>query len=973
MLARRDDVAMESPRPCLEPVDDKTLAEQSVGVQAAAREGGHRPFIPTPAALPTPPAMAVDDHLTPRDLQHPSAMVHSLGPFSRLFAWFFFNPVKFSPRLNNDVSAWAREGTLVYVMNMTSLLDYLYFNFALARAKLPLAEFANGLGMTLFQPWRRGLMGWIRRRVLRQPVVADVEVMRGLVRRHHSILLFLRRAFSLVDLINPLQDVQWLRELIAVQRTMNTPLLLVPQILIWERRPDTSSASIIDSFFGDPQVPGRIRKLLSFLLNHRRAQAQMAEPINLLTFLGEHGPHADDAKLAERLRFRIREAIHAEDRVIRGAPIKTPAQIREEILAESEVVTDLRDLSEQLKRPYGEVVAEARSNIEEIGANYKMGVVAFLSFLLTLLWARIYEGIEVDEEGIARIREEGKKSPIIVVPSHKSHIDYLIISYLFFRNGLIPPHIAAGANLSFFPLGPIFRRGGAFFLRRSFSGQPIYAHIFRHYVRKLLRDGHWLEFFPEGGRSRTGKLLPPKYGLIKHVLESVADGVVHDVAFVPTNFGYERLIEEKAYRKELEGGEKKAESPVEVLKATSVLVHKYGRIRIQFGQPLSARAFLQAHGALAPAEERDQPAFERALKVFGYLILGGINEAAVLTPTALVSAVLLSKIQRGISRADLLVRIGFLLDIAMQRRAVLSEPLVTAIRTKRVQLQEAEQQDADRQAAAGGVPDPLGGQSERARAIGDAVAPIVDQAMGLFEQSKWILRRHFDNDTVYIPKAAGRLHLDYYKNNMIHLFVPDALLAVSILAMQERRLEMVPAELQDQTKFLSRLLKFEFVYAPGLVFEQQYQHTLDDFLAGGWLQLDEAGLLRLTSTIAPVIRLYAKLIQNFIESYHLMGRALARLAQGPMAESAFLEFVQQEANHAFELGDVQCYESISKVNLTNALKIFVEQKHVITSYEQLGKKRLKVLKLCEGEDARRQLAGFNGKIKALHAPWRADR
>ena len=273
--------------------------------------------------------------------------------------------------------------------------------------------------------------------------------------------------------------------------------------------------------------------------------------------------------------------------------------------ADPEVRADLTKLAIETGKSPEVVTAEAEGNLREIGADYRMWMVSFLSFLLTLLWARIYEGIEVDEAGLERVREAGRRAPVVVTPSHKSHIDYLVLSSLFYSHGLIPPHIAAGANLSFFPLGWIFRRGGAFFLRRSFAGQPIYASIFRHYVRKLLADGHWLEFFPEGGRSRTGKLLPPKYGLIRNALETVADGKAPDIAFMPSNFGYERLIEEKAYRKELEGGEKKAESPVEVLKATSVLVHKYGRIRIQFGQPIYVREFLEAHGVCQPADVRE--------------------------------------------------------------------------------------------------------------------------------------------------------------------------------------------------------------------------------------------------------------------------------------------------------------------------------------------------------------------------------
>jgi len=915
----------------------------------------------------------LSDGLRDADLHHPSAMVEQLGLFLRLFSWIFFKPVQFAPRLHNELAAHAREGVIVYMMNTTSLLDYLYFNYALLGAKLPLSTFSNGLSLTVFQPWRRALVSWFRRRILQIAQVPEVDVMRAQLRRSRPILLFLRRAYSLLDLINPPADIAYLRELIEAQREGQVRLLVVPQVLVWHRDPDKSRSSIIDEFFGDPEAPGRIRKRFSFLLNHRRAFVQVAEPIDLQKFVADHPASIDDGLLAEKLSYTVIQSFKTEHRVIRGAPIKPPQQIREEILQDNEVQIELQELAVKTAKPLADVVAEAAANLDEISANFKMNMLSALSICLTLLWARIYEGIEVDEPGLERIREVGRKSPVVVVPSHKSHIDYLIISWLFYQKGLIPPHIAAGANLSFFPLGWVFRRAGAFFLRRTFHGQPIYAAIFRQYMRKLLKEGMWLEFFLEGGRSRTGKLLPPKYGLLKHVLEAVSDGTVADVALVPTNFGYERLIEEKAYRKELEGGEKKAESPVEVLKATSVLVHKYGRIRIQFGQPLSVRQILGQYEALDAKSPNYAGNFERALKVCGYQILGGINAASVITPTSIVSAVLLTKIQRGISRDDLLVRVGYLLDIASRRGAVLSDPLVTAMRTRRQQLQTAEVKDAHRHAASGGIPDPFGAQSERARIMGESVAGIVDKVLALFESTQWLVCRDFDDQHVYITKKAGRLHLDYYKNNMIHLFVPDAMLAASVLALREEHEILQADELQDMTKFLSRLLKFEFVYAPGLSFEEQYSGTLRDFCAAGWLVQHTPGTFRLRTTVTPVVRLYANLIQNVIHSYALMGRSLIVLEKNALSESAFLDHVQTEAAMAFELGDVQCYESISKVNLGNALKIFLEQKFVRTYHEGTGKKRVKMLSAKRGEGTGAQLAGYVQRIRSLHAPWRLDK
>lgn len=923
----------------------------------------------TPVGVPIQPAA---DDLQPRDLLHPSAMLPRLGWLARWFARVFFAPVRVPPRYSSDWQALSREGALVVVMGTISLLDYLYFNWLYLREKLPLSRFANGVSLTWTQPWRRALVGWFRRRVLRQPQLPEDQLLRGLLRRREPVTLFLRRGFSLLDLLTPRPQLPYLRELIAAQRELDYPLLIVPQVLVWERDPDRAKSSILDEFFGDFTAPGRIRKLVSFVLNHRRAHVRMADAINLRAFVDEHADVSDDTVLSEQLRLRIVAALQQEDRVVRGAPIKQPDELRREILADPAVREDLQRIAGELGRSLESVLREADQNLNEIAARYRMGMVAAFSFVLTFLWARIYEGLEVDEEGLERVRQAGRTAPVVMVPSHKSHIDYLVISYVFYRHGLIPPHIAAGANLSFFPLGPLFRHAGAFFLRRSFQGQPIYAAVFRHYFRKLLADGHWIEFFPEGGRSRTGKLLPPKFGLIKHVLETVADGLRDDVVLVPTNFGYERLIEEKSYRKELEGGEKKAESPVEVLKATSVLVHKYGRIRIQFGEPMSVRDLLAEHGALAPAAERDSKAFERALKVCGYRILGRINQAAVLTPTALTAAVLLTKAHKGILHQDLLLRVGYLLDLAMRRGAVLSEPLVTAVQVRRQAILEAETRDQARYLEAEGAPDPFGVQSERARVLGAAVAPIVGKALDLFEGARWILRRDFDGETVYIVRSEGRMHLDYYKNNMLHLLVPEALLACATVAKLQSGNEIPPDTLASLTKFLSRLLKFEFVYEPGQSFEDLYTRTLDDFVTAGWLIRRGDGNLVVASLVRGALRLYARLLQSFIESYALMARSLRHLEGGPLPETAFLDRVQIDAQKAFDLGHVECYEAISKVNLTNALQIFREQGFVEARSENHGKKRIKVLAAIHNPEVDAKFASFSAQLHELEAPWTVD-
>jgi len=935
-----------------------------------------------PAAEPNPPvdadegaALAAvidpeDDGLVEGDLLHSSRMTPRFGLLMSLLTRIFFSPVRFPDRVRDTIADCAGEGVPVYVMNRVSRLDHLYFNYALARAALPLAEFSNGVDMTWFHPWRNAINAWFRRRFGRRETLMDSQVVRGLVRRRKSVLLFLRRGFSFTALGTQPKKLTHLRDLVTAQRSCAFPVYVVPQVLVWERKLDSGRKNLLETFFGDPQAPGVLRKAFSFAVNHRRAFVRLGEPIDLQAFLREHDAVADDALLAERLRLLLVQRFKSEDRVMRGAPVRPPAVVAGEIIEDPGFAAELQQAAGEQGLSSEAARSEARASLMEIAADLKLWMVDVFSFFLTLIWARIYEGIEVDEEGLERVKRAGRDAPVCVVPSHKSHIDYLIISYVFHGEGMVPPHIAAGANLNFWPIGPMFRRAGAFFLRRSFRGQPIYSAAFKAYLRKLLKEGHWLEFFPEGTRSRTGKLLPPRYGMLRMVLSAVADGAVRDVMLAPVNFGYERLIEEGAYRKELEGGEKRAESGLEMLRATQVLVHKYGRMRIQFAEPLSVRDMLQAEGVMQGARERDPGTWDRAVKRAGYRILHGINAAGVMTTTALTAGVLMTNPHRGIARDDLLTRLGLLLTTCMARGAVLSGALSTKLEQHESMLVDALERDVRSRVEAGGFPDPLGAQSHHARAIGAAVEPLVEAVLDVFAGQRWIFRTAYGDDEVYVVKREGRLHLDYYKNNMIAPLVPDALFAAALLAELDAADTVDPDDLRESTRFLSLLLKFEFVYDPDIGLDDQYERVLQRWVDAGWLVETSDGLLRLRHKVLPVARLYGKLVHNFIESYLVMGRALTVLQKGPMDDKEFLGHCQTEAGKLSEIGIVQCHEAVSKVNLLNALAIFLEQKYIDKDTELQGKKAVKLLKVRIGERTSAQFATFVRRIEMFHEPWR---
>lgn len=906
------------------------------------------------------------DALRPDDVLHPSRMTERFGLLVGLFATIFFKKVDFPARLGNAIATCAREGVPVYVMGAASLLDVIYLNDTLIRRQMPRAAFSNGPRMTAFQPWRLALRFWWRR-LRGVPVQAPLDILSALLRRRQSALLFLRRPTS----FNPLpagriRADDMLRTLCATQRAMDVPIFLLPAVLIWERKGRDND--ILDAFLGDPLAPGPLRKLFGFITNYRKAFVRGGEPVNLQAFLNEQGG-ADDDELAARLKALLQQRLEVEHRVISGVLVRPPQQVADEIVSEPGFQASLQTIATEQKRPLASVRDEARANLLEIGADLRLWMIELFSLVLTFVWARIYEGLEVDEDGLQAIRESGRRGPVVIAPSHKSHIDYLVISYIFFRNGMVPPHIAAGANLSFFPLGWFFRKAGAFFLRRSFKGQPVYGASFRAYVRKLLADGHWLEFFIEGTRSRTGKLLPPRFGLLRMVVEAVASGEVEDVTIMPTNFGYERLIEEVAYRKELEGAEKKTESAGDLLKATRVLAHKYGRMRIQFSEPLSLRRLLDEQ--LAGASPNDAKAFDRAVKTIGYHIEAGINRAAVLTPTALVSTVLLTKIHRGIERPDLQLRVGYLLDSAVRRGAVLSGPLRSALAANRQRLQYAATRDqADR--VIGVAIDPISSESARARTLGESVAELIDGALTMIEEAHWVFRKKFENGDVYVVKRDGRLHLDYYKNNLLHLFVPEALLATALLGCINGDGRADADNVREDTKLLSRLLKLEFVYDPAQGFTAQYDDTMRRFFDAGWLEQREGNQLQLADAARTAVAMYSKLLQNFVESYWIVGRSLVDLGEQAMAESAFVAQCQKVADRWYELGEVQCYEAISKVNLGHALQIYLELGTVHVTVEAQGKRSVRVLRVARGEETAAPLAPTVHRLETFAALWRSS-
>jgi glycerol-3-phosphate O-acyltransferase len=872
---------------------------------------------------------------------NPSGMVKRPALFIRLLWRFLFRRVAFDERHVQTIRDCSRQGDLVFVMNHHSTLDYSYFNYSFLRLALPLVFFANNISMAVFRPaWRIVLSKLGRFFRTQPPLPAEQDVLAWGLERAKPALIFLKRrgwwpwstdqnANSLLETILRAQ-LERIEACAEKQDMRPRAILVIPQLLVWSQNPNRYRRTLRDMVFGNPETPGRLRKAISFILNRRRAFVQVGRPINLMTFIENRDSSIEPPELAIALRFEIFQTLSVEEKVIKGPILKDAKRIRQEILRTPEMQNEIRRIAATRGLASEHVEKKVARYLKEMAADFSMGYVEGMCMALTLAFDRLYSEVVPDLEGLERVREAGRKAPLILLPCHRSHVDYLVISYLFYVNGLIPPHIAAGQNLNFFPLGHIFRRSGAFFIRRSFKGNEIYQTAFREYLRKLVREGYWIEFFPEGGRSRSGKMLPPKFGLLSTVLDSVAKGAAPDAYLVPIYVGYEQVIEERSYTEELTGeSEKKRENITGLLKTTKVLWSRYGRLYVSFAEPISIRQSMKDAGlGEEPLTHPDYPVFVRRM---GYRILDGIQTVALVTPSAVTAMALLIHPKRGIRKDALLDRIGFLLDVASLKEAPLSKTLAHALKIHRADVAEA----VENAKVDGKRPHPLarGEAGVIAQTRGQVVKEVIEEVLQRYVNEQHLNEEHFEDQVIYVPVPAKRINLDFYKNNIVHLLVAEAVLAAAIRSCRaEGPVNMTM--LKDVARFLSSTFKYEFVYDPSLSFDEEFERTITTFLDAGLLIApndDTSGILHINpdGQAEATLQLLHHILEPWLESYWLMAVGIDELLDHAMSEREFLKKVQRMGRLRFHEGEIRLPEALSLTTFRHAKNAYQEMGHMV--------------------------------------------
>jgi glycerol-3-phosphate O-acyltransferase len=768
-----------------------------------------------------------------------------------------FEPVRVPREAPGELAALAARGSLVFVMRRSGLLNYLYLRWLLRRHGLPPLQAAQGY---------TGLFGALSR-IRRSRRAFEVAVGEG-------------RA-SLVFLGERTTEDGPLPHLTRMQRSLARPIFLVPLVLLWSRRAQRLRGSIWDVFFGTPESPSPFANGVAFFRNFRHSFLSVGKAVDLQQRIAAR-PTASDLSVARGARGALHQHLSRELRAAVGPPLKEPGRVKARVLRDRTLRGRLEAVATETGKPIAALQAEAARCLDEIASNYDPKVVAVARPILKALFAKLYESLEIDEDGLGRVKRAAATAPVIICPSHKSYVDFLVISWLLYEHGMMAPQIAAGINLSFWPAGPFVRRGGAFFIRRQVKGDLVYAAVLRAFVKQLLRDKFPQEFYIEGGRSRTGKLLFPKMGLVSMEVDAWLDGAADDVLFVPVSIDYEKLIEASAYLHELSGGEKPKENLRGLLGAFAVLFRSFERLYVQFEEPVSLRAVAQARlGERIGELATDAEARRQVVQAVATRVAFGISRAVTITPVGLVSAALLSHTRRGLLASELTRRVELLRFIAAEGGGA---------RFGR--------------GLAGASSDP------------DLPGPVQDAVRRLVASGQ-VTAASAAGETIYQVVEEKRPVLDYHRNAVIHRYVAPAIACAALRGAGETGL----AEVRDRAAWISRLFKLEFMYEPGVSLAEILEQNLAFLQRLGSVEV-------LGERIRPgpqrePVEFLAEFLRPYLEAYRLAAEtALALMDAAPRHSTDRKTLIKQcleRGRSDFLSGRIAAREALSKATLENSV------------------------------------------------------
>ena len=629
-----------------------------------------------------------------------------------------------------------------------------------------------------------------------------------------------------------------LKQMIEVlRRSPPADIDLVPVAVFWGRAPQKEGSWFRLLLVEDWALTSRARKFMQALFNGRDTIIELDQPISLRTLLGEG---SEGRRVARALR-----TVYAKTRAARiGPDLSHHRTVLARVLRARAVRAAVAQEMREKKITRRQALLQARRYAEEIAANYSHAFIRFMEAALTRLWNRLYDGVVFGHLDTLERVAEGNE--IVYVPCHRSHMDYLLLSYAIYVNGYAIPHIAAGINLNIPIIGRFIRKGGAFFIRRSFRGNALYTVVFMNYLAAILERGHSLEYFIEGGRSRTGRLLQPKTGMIAMTVRSFLRAPARPIVFLPVYFGYERIVEGRTYIGELSGKPKEKESVFGLLRALRRLLGgRFGQVHVNLGEPIALADVLDRHDehwrTRSGAEDARLPWINAVVDDVAGTIMRHINSAAAVTPINLLAMTLLATPRQALSETDLV------------RQVELYRELLRGL-----------------------------AYSDRV-----TVTPLSGIDMVSYGETMQMLTRekHPLGDILRMSDEAAIL-ATYYRNNILHLFALPSLIGCAFVGNAVMR-----------TEDLQRLAWRIYPYIAAELFLRWREHELPEVVDRVLDCLERHGLIEgnpartewrrppPTSVQAMQLSLLSQATIQTIERYYLVVAQLVRAGSGQMTQT----------------------------------------------------------------------------------------
>lgn len=646
--------------------------------------------------------------------------------------------------------------------------------------------------------------------------------------------------------------------------------LLVPLRVVWlaEEIDGVRRIRPRDIFTpGDPRDPNlllqhytsvRHRDRIRIVIGHPALRSEVekrwAEPTGRTV--------ADGTTLGEYVALQAWLALERAERNLRGLRYKVPKFLKEDLFWSRPFQAGIVRLAKREGKPEKRMSKRTSRYLKEIAAKHSPYVIDIVNLITSTMINAAHQDIDYSTDDLKNVYQLAESSPLVFLPSHKSNFDHLVFQHVLYENELPLNHTAGGINMNFFLIGPLLRRSGIFFIRRDFKTNAPYKFVLRQYLDYLLEKRFALEWYVEGGRSRSGKLREPRLGLLAYVADSYQRGITDDLVLIPVSIAYDQITDVAAYTAEQRGQKKEKESFVWALKFMSGLRQRNGSIHIRFGEPLR----LSEH--LDRSLDLTSPEGQLALPKLAFDVSTRINDVTPITPISLVTMALLSQGDRGFTAAETIE---------------ILQPFIKFVEERQLPTTSSVAMSTPEQAATA---------LEQLLVNG-----VVTRTDGLTER-------------LYSITHDQHLAAAYYRNTIIHFFVTVAITEIALVLAYDAEAGTAESTVIEKALALRDLLKFEFFFSPRHEFVDEIgaeiaRYTVASDSAPNLVDVDIQAMLPAKSPFV---------LRPFLEAYIVVAETLALAAGEPLTPDDL-------ASRCLKMGEqmFQRQEILSKEAMTSAL------------------------------------------------------